>query len=254
MDELRIAICDDELFYIEQIAEHIVKLEQRGKEPFHITRFQSGEELLAALEADREAFHLIFLDIEMPGLSGMEAAKKIRQLNETLVLCFVTSYEAYALKAFELEAVDYVVKPVSEERIKKTIHKALIQTFYTMDVNEIKKRYVNVVVSRTTKVIDSNYIIYIEKQRNKCVIHMVEEDIECYESLESILEKMDQTRFMFCHQGYIIDFSKVKEIKGKCACMGKGIEIPISRKYIKDINERYEDTIYRLGQKGFHKQ
>ena len=89
-------------------------------------------------------------------------------------------------------------------------------------------------------------IIYIEKQRNKCLIHMTDGELMCYDTLAHLYEKLNHNTFFYVHQGYIVNFNHILEVKPKTIAVTGTSEIPVSRRYYKEIRERHMDKIYRL--------
>lgn len=116
---IRIAAVDDEIHVLERferIVKNIKELELCGL-------FENGEQLLSYLE--EHSLDAVFLDIEMPGVNGLQLSEKILSLNESVDIIFVTAFNQYAVEAFELQAIDYIMKPLTEERISKTVLRLL---------------------------------------------------------------------------------------------------------------------------------
>lgn len=114
---IRVAAVDDErnvLDQFERIALNIKEFEVGGL-------FESGDELLSYMEDN--PLDIVFLDINMPGMNGLQVCKAILNINEKTDVVFVTAHEKYAVEAFELQALDYIMKPLTEERLGKTIHR-----------------------------------------------------------------------------------------------------------------------------------
>ena len=112
---MRIAAVDDEthaLERFERMISGIAELELCGL-------FESGEQLIAYLKGN--PLDVVFLDIEMPGISGLQLSEQIQNLNEQIDIVFVTAFNQYAVEAFEVQAVDYILKPLTEERLHKTL-------------------------------------------------------------------------------------------------------------------------------------
>lgn len=116
---IRIAAVDDELHVLERferMVSDVKELELCGL-------FETGEQLLTYLNED--PLDAVFLDIEMPGVNGLQLSEQILDLNENIDIVFVTAFNQYALEAFELHAMDYIMKPLTEERLEKTIKRLL---------------------------------------------------------------------------------------------------------------------------------
>ena len=114
---MRIAICDDEVSMVQILEEKIKRLLPDAV----IEKYLSGEKLIASGSKP----DVLFLDIQMPGMDGMETAKMLRQDNEDMILIFVTAAEEYVFQAFDVGAFHYLVKPFSDEKLKEVVTKAV---------------------------------------------------------------------------------------------------------------------------------
>ena len=246
MESIRIAICDDEEYYREELKKLISVYGNEYETDVTVKDFDNMEELSRLICEGQIKYDLLFLDVEMPGCSGIDGAKRIREFDKEVVICFVTSHDKYALSAFEVDALGYVVKPVKYVDIKRQIEKAKVLIYYKKDAAEAEKRYVKVSSNKEDIIIDTEKVIYIEKRRNRCVFHMNDSEIVCYDTLKKVYEKIDRQKFLFTHQGFIANFDYIKEVKKNVVCFGNNMEIPISRKYYIDVRDKHLDKIYRL--------
>lgn len=187
----------------------------------------------------------MFLDVEMPGMTGIEMADALRKIDPWVCISFVTSYDAFAIQAFRLDALDYVMKPIKYTQVKHIIEKARIQIDYRKNAQKAEKRYLKIKSGYEDVLIDLQNVIYIEKRRNQCVFHKIDEEISCYEPLKNVYERLDNDVFMYTHQGYIANFNYIKEVKKDVVCFGRGMEVPLSRKYHDQINELHMNKIRR---------
>ncbi len=116
---IRIAAVDDEMHALERFE----RMVRQNKELELCGLFESGEELLSYLK--EQPLDAVFLDIEMPGVNGLQLSQQILDLNEKIEIIFVTAFNQYAVEAFELQAMDYIMKPLTEERLDKTVKRLL---------------------------------------------------------------------------------------------------------------------------------
>jgi len=239
--DFKIAICDDEAVFRAQIIK-ILGSEQQ----YSIQEYDSGVKLCEDAAAGH-LYDIVFMDVDMPDLQGTDAVGRLRELEANTAVCFVTSYEQYAYKAFQLEAVDYIVKPITEESLQRFMKKATEWIRYRREQEQAAKQYLTVQSNQQTLVIDMDDILYIEKNVNSCIIHTLDQQIVCYDVLKNLYEKLNANLFLYIHQGYIINFMHLKEVKNNVAYLGKHIELPISRKYIKNVRQKMADklSVYR---------
>ena len=248
MQTVKVAICDDEEFFREELEKLVSVYANEGEHELEIHTYPDAASLVTDIVEKGMPYHLLFLDVEMPDMSGMDAAKKLRKEGYKGEICFVTGFQGYALDAFSVSAVGYVCKPAKYVDVKKIIEKALIQIYYQWDVEEAKKRYLEVRTQRETRTVDTWKILYVEKRRNQCVIHLEDGEVVCYDSLKNLFPNLDQSRFCYAHQGYVVNFDKIKEVKKDTICFGEGREIPVSRKHQSELRERHMNKINLLRQ------
>ena len=181
---------------------------------------------------NEEPVDLIFLDIQMPGLTGLQFIQSLR-IRPMVIL--ITAYEKYALEGFELDVIDYLVKPVSFERFLKACNKA--QEFYTLK-NIVPKQepvsdpgyfFVNAEYSLVKVVTDD--IIMIEGLKDYIRIHLDhQKPLVIRMSMKSIEEKLSTQKFMRVHKSYIISIAKITSIRKSSVFLG-ALEIPVSDLY-----------------------
>ena len=248
METIKIGICDDETFFREELEKLVSVYANESEQTLEIRTYAAAKTLATDILEEKEEFHMLFLDVEMDEMSGMDAARKLREHGYKGVICFVTGKDQYALDAFSVDAIGYLQKPAKYQDVKRMVQKALVQIYYQWDEAEAKKRYLEITTQNEKTMIDIRQILYVEKRRNQCVIHLEDSEMVCYETLKSIYEKLDKRNFCFTHQGFIVNFDKIKEVKKDIVCLGAGREIPVSRRYQNELREKHMNKIYRLRQ------
>lgn len=246
MPEMRIAVCDDEEFYRDELSKMITVYGNETGQKLILDTWESGIALLDAVKGGDKDYDIIFLDIEMPELSGMEAGEELRRMGKNMALCFVTSFNEYALNAYQIDAIGYVVKPIQYLDLKKMMEKAEMQYWYRKKTEEAQKRYLEVKCGRRTAIIDLEKVVYIEKRRNQCVFHLTDGEQICYDTLKNIYKQLDHDIFMQIHQGFIANYNHVKEVTNDRVFFGSGMEAPLSRRYYDAIYGRYMDKLNRI--------
>lgn len=177
-----IAICDDEEFYRKMLEDNVK--EYAGKRNIEITviQYDSGKSLVEDIAGNIYNFQMAFLDVEMPCMNGVETAGNIRKYSENIEICFVTSHKDYTYDAYQVGALGYIMKPVVYGEFEKIIDKAVVLIRYNEIQTEAQKRYINVNINKKEHMIDTHDVLYIEKQRNRSIFHMKQEELVCYES------------------------------------------------------------------------
>ena len=198
---MQIAICDDEVFMVQILEEKIKKLLPDAV----IDKYLSGDELIASGSKP----DILFLDIQMPGMDGMETAKMLRQDNEDMILIFVTAAEEYVFQAFDVGAFHYLVKPFSDEKFKEVVTKA-VHNIKRSSRLEKDEKYIMVQTAGSHIKIFLRDIVYAEVYNRKVIIHTRSTDIEYYGKLQE-LSDMAGTDFFRTHRAYLVHFKYVEK-------------------------------------------
>lgn len=238
-----VAVVDDEPEFRRRIVEMFTAYQSESSNQLTVQEFGSAEELLKLYEEGKHPFQILIMDVEMGAINGAEAAREIRKSDKMVSIIFVTNYPSYAIDAFDVDAVGYLVKPVEYVQLKARMAKAIIDVDYLYDRLIADSRYVTVMVNYKETSIEISSIYYIEKRRNQCIIHTVDGEYVCYDTLAQIYEHLDHPRFVYCHQGYIINFSRVKSIRQNQVCFSSHMEVPMSRKYYVELKQRMMERV-----------
>ena len=243
MRHFEVKICDDEKFYLEELGTLVCSLGKELDYDIGVSTYLDVEELLQDIIDKKEECHILFLDVEMPKMTGVDAATKLRRAGYDGVICFVTSFDRYALDAYHVDALGYICKPAKYDELRRLVNRASVEVFYKIDEEAAKKRFIEVSSHGRNYIVDLKQVLYIEKRKNQAIIHMEEGEITCYESLKDLHGRLNQEQFVYTHQGFIANFEKIKEVCDDSVMFGEGCEIPVSRKYQKDLRKRHMDMV-----------
>lgn len=214
-----IAICDDEPIMLEKLFQNIQTFFQNQNSQFEIFTFTSGSELLNC----KIKFNLIFLDIEMSGLSGMDVAKKLREMKSDCYLVFITVLSEYVFDSFEVAASDYLLKPVDFSRLHRTLDR-----IYNLLKQENNDNLIIFSKLNGCKSIPLKDIFYCETINHKMFIHTKDNIIEHYIKMEELEIKLNDS-FFKCHRSYLVNLKYVYGFEKDFALLHNGIQIPVSR-------------------------
>ncbi|HHV60194.1 MAG TPA: response regulator transcription factor [Clostridiaceae bacterium] len=198
-------------------------------EGFEVSGIASdGGSALSMIEIDEP--HIVFMDVEMPGLNGIECARKIMDINPKIIIIFATAHQEYMPEAFELYAFDYLVKPFRVERIKNTLER-IKDTFRVQNyiADSSVKSAVDCIPNYTAKnkmsldkvvirnkdgisFVDMNEIILIQRENRNTVICTADEEYITSEGLSELYERLDKNLFFRSHKSYIINLSMISKI------------------------------------------
>jgi len=183
---------------------------------------------------------LLFLDIQMPDISGIDFFKN---LSTKPMVIFTTAYSQYAVDGFDLNAIDYLLKPYEFERFQKAVNKA--KEFYDYSKKEENEsNYIFVRADYSLIKIDCNEILYIESIDDYIRIHLLgKKPIMTLSTLKAIEDKLPIHYFIRVHRSYIVALNKIESVRGKNIQL-LSVEIPISNKYEADFFKVYAKEIY----------
>jgi len=216
---LRIGICDDESHFRKTLNEAITKIFYRLGIEHSIIHFSSGKELLDGyIDID-----VLFLDIQMNGINGIDTAKAIREQDKNVCIIFISAYPEYAAEGYKVNAFRYITKPFDERELEAEL---------TGAIREVKRSDGISLTIKNDKgafrILSSN-VIYIEVKGRRTVIHTTDEEIESNEALSKFESKLTSQFFYRCHQGYLINLRHIDSVaENSVALRGDG-SIPLSR-------------------------
>ena len=194
-----------------------------------IVEVKDGVEALELL--NNHHFDLLLLDINMPLLSGLSLAKCV---NANTKVIFVTAYAEHAVEAFELNVIDYLLKPVTFERFMKAIQKfAQTESNIASETN----LYVTVKQGKKSLKIQTEEILYCEARGNNTLIFLTDNSIlDVYSPLKKLLNDLPGKQFIRVHRAFIVNKKKIKAIENNLLYIGK-LSIPIGRTFKDDVSD-----------------
>lgn len=214
---LKIAICDDEAIMCRQLRDMVSEILTERKEDFTAACFSNAHRLLMS----PMAFDVIFLDIRMPGMDGMALAGKLRQKGFDGVLIFVTALREYMSDAFEVEAMDYLIKPIERVRLKS----ALERTLKRLGAGAGKSLFIHTRNwCRTIRIQD---IYYCEVIDRKIYVHTKDGTLDYYGKIKDV-EKQAASDLIRCHRSYLVNPKYLVEYRGGFGLLENGEKIPVA--------------------------
>lgn len=174
----------------------------------------------------KEKIDLLFLDINMPRLSGISFVKTLK---EAPLFVFVSAYSEYALEGFDVEAVDYLLKPVSFERFRIAVNRAL-ERFSSRQTTQTTVQHMMVRANKKSYKIDYSNLLYLEAQGDYVKFVTEERSLMVHGTLKEILEQLPDNQFERIHKSYVISIGKVDYLEGNLVKVG-GHKIPVSLSY-----------------------
>lgn len=215
---MKIAVVEDDAAFLETTKSYLERLSAEENLSIALESFSNG---IAFLDSFSPRFDLIFMDIRMPNSNGMAVAKDIRKLDAKVGIIFLTNLTQYAIKGYEVEALDYLVKPIEYSLFKSRVLRA-IQRLSKSDSPSIA-----LTVKSGIRRIDVNDIRYVESDGHRAIYHLTGEDISVWESMTAAEKRLSQYSFLRCNSYYLVNLRYVDSIQGNTAWVGQD-ELKIS--------------------------
>ncbi|WP_242257651.1 LytR/AlgR family response regulator transcription factor [Streptococcus thoraltensis] len=236
----RIAICDDDSRQVSDLENQISKYFDEINVQHEIDGYYKGDRLVKSMIEQMNNYQLIFLDIEMEGINGIETAKLMRNLDKSFILIYVTSYEQYALESFEVSPFRYLIKPVSIEKLRDVLRDVLVEL-----TAKQKFLFYQVGTDHFQVILDNVVCLYSEFGRKIHLELVNDSSVSFYGKISTIEEELPQTHFVRVNSGTIINLDYVASFNRNDVKMVNGDCIAISRGRKKAVVTAYNQFIER---------
>lgn len=217
---MRIALVDDEKSVTDQLTEQIARYAMERGMPLETQVYHSGD---VFLEAYHNQFDIVCLDIEMEGTDGMTAAAKLREKDQTVVLLFITNMAQYAVRGYEVRALDYLIKPVSYETLCYKLQGAIAQ---------VQRQAKNVILLRSggdSYGVDTREVLYFESRRHNLLCHTQRQTLSLRNTMKNAQAQVAGLPFAKCNHCYLVNLSYVAAIEGYELILTNGQRLEVSR-------------------------
>ncbi len=229
---IKIAIVEDDLKYIQQLSEYVRRYAVENQENIDIKIFSDGIDIVDDYKAD---YDIIFMDIQMKIMDGMKAAQNIRKMDENVILIFITNMAQYAIQGYSVNAMDFVLKPLSYFAFAEELAKAIRR------LKERTQAYLTIKQETGMIRLEVTQITYIESLGHKVLIHVKNNAYEAIGTMKSMEQHMTKYKFFRCNSGYIVNLRYVESVEQNIVIVS-GQKLQISRprkKYFMDALTDY---------------
>lgn len=227
---MKVLIIDDEFPARKLLSDYVSKIP-------NLQLVDVCEDAMSAIVAiQQQPVDLILSDIQMPELSGLDL---IRSLNDKPMVIFTTAYSEYAIDSYELEAIDYLLKPISFPRFTQAINKAVERFKMKRQMQQPKSEKDFFMVKADYKLYKIEYsdLLYVEGQSEYVTFHLKDKKVTAYYSLKKLEEELPQNEFVRIHKSYIVAISQIEAIEGNMVSVA-GQKLAIGKNYKDALMER----------------
>lgn len=234
---LRLAVVDDDPNYRREIISLLHKYENEYGERFQITEHTDGDELL---ENYKPELDIILLDIEMEFVDGMTAAMKVREVDEDVLIIFITNMPQYAIKGYQVGALDYILKPLNYYAFSQTMKRAIGRR------KTSEKKYIVAGERGIKQKIDASEILYVEVINHDLIFHTKNGNINAKGTMRETMKELEGLDFFQCNKGYLVNLEFVDAISGNDVKIGDEY-LQVSRAKKKPLIDALNEYMQKAG-------
>lgn len=216
---IRIAIVDDDDFYVNELTKYLEEYQKTFEEELEITVFHDGDGITSKYKAQ---FDIILMDIEMKFVDGITAAEEIRKIDTEVVIIFITNMTQFAIRGYEVDALDYVLKPVSYFAFSQKLARAIAR------IKKRGRKYITISIKGGILRFDTSDVYYIESVGHNLIYHTASGEHLSTGTIKEAEEQLVGMNFSRGNKCYLINLEHVEGIRDKCAVV-KGEALQLSR-------------------------
>ena len=223
----KIIIVEDQAEHAQRLEQLLMAYQSRHEDcAFTVSHYNNPHRFLSEYACDAD---LVFLDIQMPGLNGIETAKRLRQVDSKVMLIFTTALAQYAIAGYEVQAFDYILKPLMADMFFSKLSRALRVLSYSLP-----EEWIDISTKTETRRVAVNRIRYIEVDDHDIVIHTQNETIRHWGNLREYEQRLLPLHFVRCNICYLVNMKYVQCIHANSVLVD-GHELAVSRSKRKDF-------------------
>lgn len=227
---MKLALCEDDARDRALLRDAVSRWAERSGLPVTFSEYDAAERLVEDVEGGVERFDALFLDILLSGMSGIEAARRVRAIDKRIPLVFLTVTAEYALDGYEVRAAGYLMKPLDEARLFRLLDDLCAEPVPPRLAFREGSAW---------RYFDYRDIRYIESRNHAVIVHTADGAThKGYGKLDDVEAALDDPRFLRCHRSYLVNMDHVADVRGDFV-LRDGSRVPIRVKERKRLAEAY---------------
>lgn len=227
---INIALCDDEQESLDILKKELDKAAEKLNIKISTSAYDDGNKVLDLICKNKENFDILFLDIDMPGISGLEIAKKLREENSDIILIFVSAHEQYVFESIEYSPFRYIRK----SRIEKELFLDLKAAYARL--GEMQDSYIVIKTSEADVRIKHSDIMYFETAARKVGVHLNNGEIlNVRKTIKELKEELNDKNFIKIHSGCVVNAKYIDKLSAYDITLDNGEQLIVSRTRMKDV-------------------
>lgn len=230
---IHVAIVEDDPEDTKMLRSYLEEFEREADERFSVAEFTDG---LAFIGDYRSKYDLVLMDIDMPHLNGLTAAKKLRKVDENAVIIFVTNMAQYAIRGYEVDALDFLVKPVTQPQLYSKLRKALRK------IKNAQNKKLFLCTDESVRCISVRDIRYIEVREHLLTYHLGGEDITVRGQMDKVESELADCHFYRIYKSYLVNLDYVVGVGATTVRVGED-DLCLSRARKKDFMQTLADYL-----------
>lgn len=228
---VNIAICDDEKIQRCIAKEMITKICKNNNMEIIIDEFSNGKELLNIYKRNLKKYSIIFCDIIMDEMNGIELIRNIRKYDSSVQAIIITGSEEFVFDGYDVGALNYLMKPISFKKLEKELLRAI------KNLNLMSPALYPITINGRTIFINLSEVFFFEVNNKTITANLEDDHIDFNMKIKDLEEDLKNKNFFRCHRSYLINMSYIDSIITNKIILKNGVEIPVGRNYKKDLKE-----------------
>lgn len=228
---VRIAVVEDDKNYADKLKKYLAQYQEESGRKLKIEYFEDGEDIAVDYKCE---FDIILMDIEMRFMDGMTAAEKIREMDDEVVIIFITNTPQYAMKGYMVDAMDYVLKPLAYYAFSQKIDRAIKR------MAKHEEKYLSISVKGGVQKLTVSRITFVEVCDHSLFFHTLDGDFESKGSMKDVENELPEEKFFRCNKCYLVNLDYVDGVRDNDIIIGKEL-VQVSRSRRKELLNRLND-------------